>query len=120
MLRWRFSSGLILGLVVGLPLGAILASVFLPPAPPDTRLQFELRELTRRLEAANEARARAEKQLEEFSKLADQMTRSFENLERRFRELEAQLPAAHSQPTEAEPSPTLAPSEAGAAEPEQQ
>lgn len=91
MLRWRFSTGLVLGLLLGLPLGALLVSVLAPPPEADPRLQFEIRELTRKLEAANEARARADKQLEEFQKLADQMTRSFETLQRRFQELERQV-----------------------------
>lgn len=91
MLRWRFGSGVVLGLVLGIPLGAILVSLLAPPPDQNARLEFEVRELTRKLEAANEARVRADRQLEEFQKLADQMTRSFENLERRFRELEAQL-----------------------------
>ncbi|GIW43607.1 MAG: hypothetical protein KatS3mg077_0889 [Candidatus Binatia bacterium] len=114
MLRWRFSSGLILGLILGIPTGALLASALLPNPPADTRLQFEVRELTRRLEMANEARARAEKQMEEFSKLADQMTKSFENLERRFQELEAELasvkpPSAAPRPPATPPAETPAP-----------
>ncbi|MCX8072730.1 MAG: hypothetical protein N3C12_09800 [Candidatus Binatia bacterium] len=97
MLRWRFSSGIILGLVLGIPFGAILSTILAPPPQADARLQFEVRELTRQLEAANEARARAEKQLEEFTKLADQMTKSFEKLEQRFRELEAEVASAKIQ-----------------------
>ncbi len=91
MLRWRFSSGLLVGLVLGIPLGAILSSSLAPVPQADPRLQFEVRELTRQLEIANESRARAERQLEEFSKLAGQMTKNFENLEQRFRDLEAEL-----------------------------
>jgi uncharacterized membrane-anchored protein YhcB (DUF1043 family) len=110
MLRWRFSSGLILGLVLGIPTGALLASALLPRPPADTRLQFEVRELTRRLEMANEARARAEKQMEDFAKLADQMTKSFENLERRFHELEAELASAKPQAAVPRP-PAMLPAE---------
>lgn len=110
MLRWRFGSGVVLGLVLGIPLGAILVSLLAPPPDQNARLDFEVRELTRKLEAANEARVRADRQLEEFQKLADQMTRSFENLERRFRELEAQLqeaehPSSPATPTVAAPDP---------------
>lgn len=106
MLRWRFSSGLLLGLVLGMALGTVLVSLVLPPPPQDSRLQFEVKELSRRLESANEARARAEKQLEEFSQLADQMTKSFATLERRFQEMEAELARLKPEEPQLEATPT--------------
>jgi len=104
MLRLRFGSGVILGLVLGIPAGALLAVLLAPaPAPTDrgaTATTLQIQELTRKLEAAREDRLRADKQLEQFQKLAEQMTASFNNLEQRFKALqeEQRLQEAHPNP----------------------
>jgi Tfp pilus assembly protein PilN len=90
MRRMRFSSGLLIGLLLGVAAGVLIGLRFTPagpPAPsPATLLQVE--ELTRRLEAAQEERARADKQLERFQQLSEQMTKTFNTLEARFKALE--------------------------------
>src|SRR5574341_365546 len=90
MRRLRFSSGLIIGLLIGVPAGTIIGLLVLPTRPADqgavTSLQVQ--ELTRKLEAAQEAKFRADQQLEQFTKLAEQMTASFNSLEQRFKALE--------------------------------
>jgi len=48
----------------------------------------QIDELTRRLEAAQEERTRADRQLERFQQLAEQMTTTFAKLEARFKALE--------------------------------
>ncbi|MBI3785871.1 MAG: YtxH domain-containing protein [Deltaproteobacteria bacterium] len=90
MMRFRFSSGLTLGLTLGIPVGALLA-LLLMPSPPEATGPSPLRveELTRKLDQAREARERADHQLEQFQKLAEQMTTSFQTLEARFKALEA-------------------------------
>jgi TolA-binding protein len=93
MLRLRFLPGLILGLVFGLPAGVIVGVLVLAPhgAEQSAGASSMVQDLTRKLEAAKEARERADRQLEQFQKLADQMTASFNNLEMRFKLLEEEL-----------------------------
>jgi uncharacterized protein HemX len=89
MMRFRFSSGLTLGLALGIPSGALLALLLMPAAPDSgNAMAIQVQELTRKLEAAREARERADKQLEQFQTLAEQMTASFKSLESRFKTLE--------------------------------
>lgn len=57
MMRWRFSSGVVLGLALGMPLGALLVILAIPSrttssAPPVTVQQLD--DLGRRLESAQE------------------------------------------------------------------
>ncbi len=115
MLRLRFGSGVILGLVLGLPVGAVLA-ILLAPAPASTdhaatATTLQVQELTRKLEAAKEDRLRADKQLEQFQKLAEQMTASFNNLEQRFKALQEEQhlqEARNAAPTSAPAAPPAA------------
>jgi len=90
MLRLRFSSGLLLGLVVGVPLGVLIGVLMLPArgSDPGTATSLQVIELTRKLEAAKEDKERADRQLEQFQKLADQMTATFKSLEQRFNALQ--------------------------------
>lgn len=93
MLRLRFGSGVILGLVLGILAGAVIAFL-LSPAPPVTEpgaTALQVQELTRKLEAAKDDRERRDKQLEQFQKLAEQMTASFNNLDQRFKALQEEL-----------------------------
>ena len=94
MLRFRFTSGVILGLVIGLPVGLLIGLQVLPPRPdPAALATLEVQDLRRKLEAATYAKDRAERQMEQFQKLADQMTTSFSRLEERFKILGEQAPA---------------------------
>jgi TolA-binding protein len=92
MLRLRFGSGAILGLVLGIPAGAVIALLLLPGSSPTdqaaTATALQVQELTRKLETAKDDRQRVDKQLEQFQKLAEQMTTSFNNLEQRFKALQ--------------------------------
>jgi hypothetical protein len=90
MLRLRFLPGLILGLIVGLAAGTVIVLLTLPPRGADlpAPLPSQVQELTRKLEAASESRERADRQFEQFQKLAEQMTATFNSLERRFKLLE--------------------------------
>ena len=90
MRRLRFTSGLTLGLALGVPSGALIALLILPPraAEHNVATALQLDQLTRKLEAANEDRQRMEQQLDQFEKLAEQMTSSFNTLELRFKALE--------------------------------
>jgi TolA-binding protein len=90
MLRLRFSSGLLLGLVVGVLAGVVIGMLMLPARSIDAgaATNAQVIELTRRLEAATDAKERADRQLEQFQKLADQMTATFKSLEQRFNALE--------------------------------
>jgi gas vesicle protein len=90
MLRFRFSSGVLLGLIVGVPAGALCVLLIAPGGAhePNRQTQLQVEELTRRLESAKEEREQADKQLERFQKLAEQMTTTFNTLEARFRALE--------------------------------
>ena len=136
MLRLRFSSGLILGLVVGVLAGLVIGMLMLPTPKMDTAVaNSQVIELTRKLEVATEAKERADRQLEQFQKLADQMTTTFKSLEQRFNALEEaqrarqgqpppagqpEAKAAAPQPTPAPPAPatpTVAPSTSDAAAP---
>ena len=99
MLRFRFSSGLILGLLLGVPGGALLGLLALPQhidQAPATSARIQ--ELTRRLETAEEDKRRMDRQLEQFQQLTVQMTASFNSLEQRFRALEEeeQLRGSHT------------------------
>ena len=101
MLRLRFTSGLILGLVLGVPAGALIGLLVLPSRPTDSNAatSLQVQELTRRLEAAKDDKQRVDRQLEEFQRLAEQMTASFNSLEQRFKSLEEQrLREARPQP----------------------
>ena len=90
MLRLRFSSGLILGLVIGVLAGVVIGMLMLPAHSTDVgaATNAQIIELTRKLEAATEAKERTDRQLEQFQKLADQMTATFKSLEQRFNMLE--------------------------------
>jgi hypothetical protein len=92
MLRLRFGSGVILGLVLGIPAGAVIALLLLPGSSPTdhaaTATALQVQELTRKLETAKDDRQRVDTQLEQFQKLAEQMTASFNNLEQRFKALQ--------------------------------
>ena len=90
MLRFRFSSGLILGLVVGVLAGVAIAVFMLPPRGIDsgTAMNLQVIELTRKLAGMQEEKERADRQLEQFQKLADQMTTTFKSLEQRFNALD--------------------------------
>ncbi len=90
MLRLRFSSGLILGLVVGLLAGVLIGMFMLPAHTMDAgaATNAQIIELTRKLEMTTEAKERTDRQLEQFQKLADQMTATFKSLEQRFTALE--------------------------------
>jgi len=104
MLRLRFTSGLMLGLLLGVPAGTLIGLLLFPTHPGDqnvsTSLQIE--ELTRQLDVAKEQKEHVDRQLEQFAKLADQMTASFNALELRFTALqEAEAPRA--EPHEAPP-----------------
>jgi hypothetical protein len=79
-----------LGLVVGVPLGVLIGVLLLPArgSDPGTATSLKIIELTRKLEAAREDKERADRQLEQFQKLADQMTATFKSLEQRFNVLE--------------------------------
>jgi TolA-binding protein len=92
MLRLRFLPGLILGLLFGLPAGIVVGVLVLAPHGTEQSVgaSSTIQDLTRKLEAAKEARDRADRQLEQFQKLADQMTASFNSLELRFKLLEEQ------------------------------
>jgi len=90
MLRLRFTSGLILGLVVGGLAGTLIGLLALPSRPADSSAptSLQVQELQRRLEAAKEDKERVDRQLDQFTKLADQMTASFNSLAERFKALE--------------------------------
>jgi TolA-binding protein len=123
MLRLRFSSGLLLGLVVGVVAGVLIGMLMLPTHGSDAGAATNLQviELTRKLEAAQEAKERTDRQLEEFQKLADQMTTTFKSLEQRFNALDeaqhlhdaqrqpANQPEAKAPAPTASPAPTPAP-----------
>jgi hypothetical protein len=112
MLRLRFGSGLILGLVLGIPTGALIA-LLLAPAPPASdhaaATTLQVQELTRKLEAAKDERQRADTQLEQFQKLAEQMTASFNNLEQRFKALQEELLQRQARDQQAPAAPVAAP-----------
>jgi uncharacterized membrane-anchored protein YhcB (DUF1043 family) len=82
---------MVIGLVSGLLTGVLLTLLFKPVAPSRQDSEAELLELSRRLEAAKEARERADRQLEQFQKLAEQMTASFQSLEARFTAMSAEM-----------------------------
>jgi TolA-binding protein len=104
MLRLRFLPGLILGLLFGLPAGIVVGILVLAPhgTEQSAGTSSMVQDLTRKLEAAKEARDRADRQLEQFQKLADQMTASFNNLEMRFKLLEEELRVREAQTQAAE------------------
>ncbi len=107
MLRLRFLPGLILGLLIGVPGGIAIGLLVLPRGvEPNAGTSPLVQDLTRKLEAAKEARERADRQLEQFQKLAEQMTVSFNNLETRFKSLEEQQRVHAAQPS---PPPAPAP-----------
>ncbi len=90
MLRLRFLPGLILGLLLGVPAGVVVGLLVLPPraSDPTNPAAAQIEELTRKLELAKEGKERVDRQLDQFQKLAEQMTASFNTLEQRFKLLE--------------------------------
>jgi hypothetical protein len=114
MRRLRFTSGLILGLLLGLAAGTLIG-LLLPAArntDPNSAAVSQLQALTRELDVAREAKERAERQLEVFAKLADQMTATFKTLEERFKALEEQerlRDTARDQPARHAPAPPAPP-----------
>ncbi|HXQ21715.1 MAG TPA: hypothetical protein VN812_08575 [Candidatus Acidoferrales bacterium] len=90
MLRLRFASGLLLGLVLGLSAGTLIGLLVVPPHAADSvaATPLQVLDLTHKLEAAKEDKERVDRQLEQFAQLADQMTASFNSLEQRFKALE--------------------------------
>jgi hypothetical protein len=110
MRRLRFTSGLILGLLFGLAAGTVIG-LLLPSAhnsDPNSASATQLQALTRELEAARDAKERADRQLEVFAKLADQMTATFKTLEERFQAIEEQerlRDAQHDQAARHAPAP---------------
>jgi hypothetical protein len=104
MLRLRFTSGLILGLLLGVPAGTLTGLLLFPTHPTDQNVStsVQIEELTRKLEFAKEQKEHVDRQLEQFTKLADQMTASFTTLEQRFKALEA-AESLHAEPHEAPP-----------------
>lgn len=108
MLRLRFLPGLILGLVLGIPAGLLLGMLTWAPrgtAEP-AAVSLQVQELTRKLEAATEAKERAERQFEQFQKLAEQMTASFNDLERRFKAMEEEQERRDAQAAQGSQRPT--------------
>jgi hypothetical protein len=105
MLRLRFSSGLLLGLMVGVLAGASLVLLWKrPPGPEQETLALEVQDLNRRLEDTRGERDRLLRQVEQFEKLASEMTASLASLEQRVTTLQA----AHEEATrhQVEPTPT--------------
>jgi hypothetical protein len=103
MLRLRFLPGLILGLLVGLPVGIGVGVLALAPHGSEQNVGASslVQDLTHKLEAAKEERDRADRQLDQFQKLADQMTASFNNLEIRFKLLEEEQRVRDAQAAQA-------------------
>lgn len=105
MLRLRFASGLILGLVLGVPAGTVIGLAVLPrSADPSTATTSQVQELTRQLASVKDDKAVVDRQLEQFAKMADQMTVSFDSLERRFKALEEEARLRDTHPAPAAPS----------------
>lgn len=117
-----------MGLALGVPAGALIALLILPPRADNhtvaTSLQVD--QLTRKLEDANSDRQRMQQQLEQFQKLADQMTTSFNALEVRFKALEEEQRVREAKPpdtgaadarTAEARTPTTAPDPAAGAQP---
>jgi len=111
----RFGSGFLLGLLLGLPAGALVVLFAFPTTPADQGKEMarQLEALTRKLEAANEDRQQLDRKLEQFQKLAEQMTASFTTLEGRFKALAEERqreasshPVAPALPTATVPLPT--------------
>lgn len=103
-------------MVVGVAAGVLVGMLMLPPRVVDSgaATSLQVMELTRKLEVAKDDKERTDRQLEQFQKLAEQMTATFKSLEQRFNALEAaqrsrepqQLPAA--QPEAKAPAPPAA------------
>jgi len=119
MMRWRFSSGLLLGLVAGGAAGTLIGVLLAPPRGSDASqaTALQVQELSRKLTEAQEARLRADQQLERFAQLAEQMTVSFNKLDERFKKLSEQAAAleAETPPTagQGDPAPSPQPPVAG-------
>ncbi len=95
-----FTKGLVVGLGLGIIVGAVAALVLSgPPAANISPARIE--ELNRKIAAAEESRARADKQLEDFQKIAEQMAQSFQTLEKRFNDLAQTQPGDTAQPAPA-------------------
>lgn len=92
-----------MGLLIGLPAGIFIALLLPSPQSGGQPLAVpsQIHDLTRKLELATEAKERADRQLEQFQKLAEQMTTSFNNLERRFKLLEEEQRVRDSQAAQA-------------------
>ena len=87
MRRLRFTSGLSIGLIFGLAAGIMIGVLLGAPRGTDDPLAHaapQVADLVRQLEAAHDAKERADRQLEVFAKLADDMTATFKRLEERF------------------------------------
>jgi hypothetical protein len=80
-----FNKGVAIGIFLGIVLGVVLG-LMLSGKPSDIS-PARIDELNRKIAAAEDARARADKQLEDFQKVAEQMALSFQTLERRFNAL---------------------------------
>jgi len=107
MMRWRFSTGVLLGLVAGVAAGLVIGLLVAPSSggggAQATALQVQ--ELSRKLAAAQEERERADKQLERFAQLAEQMSVAFNRLDERFKALEQQALALDAATPTAAPAP---------------
>ncbi|MFI4981597.1 MAG: hypothetical protein ACHQIO_14720 [Nevskiales bacterium] len=104
MLRLRFLPGLIVGFLIGIAAGTVIGFMVLPPqAAEQHSTSAQVQDLSRRLEAAQADRERADRQLEQFQKLADQMTASFNSLETRFKLLEEEQRVQAAAPPAAAP-----------------
>lgn len=114
MMRWRFSSGLLLGLVMGATLGTVIGALLRSPHGDagSGAMALQVQELSRKLAEAQEARMRADQQLERFAQLAEQMATSFNKLDERFKTL-AELAQALEAQTAATPASAPEPAAAG-------
>jgi len=103
MLRLRFSSGLILGLILGLVAGASLLLLWKrPPGAEQETLALQVQDLSRRLEDTRGERDRLLRQVEQFEKLAAQMTAGLTSLAQRV----AGVQAAHEEARRRQAEPT--------------
>lgn len=107
-MRRSFSSGLVLGSIAGLAIGLGIGVGFVSPrGDRDSRATaLQVEELTLKLAEAQEARRRADQQLERFAQLAEQMTASFDKLDERFKALAALAEALEAQATAVPSSPS--------------
>ncbi len=97
-------------MVLGLSAGTLIGLLAVPPRASDSvaTTPLQVQELTRKLETAKEDKERVDRQLEQFAKLADQMTASFSMLEQRFKALEEEQRLREAARDQAFPTPTRA------------